>query len=559
MAGGVTCKFLGTVTELLIPSLLAYILDTLIPLQDPVKVYLYGGLMVLCALAALVGNVAANRVAASVSRDSVRALRHDLFDHIMHLTSREIDRFTVPSLISRMSTDTFYIYRMVGMMQRIGIRAPILLLGGIIITLSMDAALSGVMIALMPFMVAIVYFISKKGVPMYAKLQEHVDNLVRIVRENMTGARIIKALCKTEDEKRRFNQVNGQVASSETRASFVMSVNSPTMQFLLNMGLVLVVYVGARRVDAGLSQPGNIIAFLSYFTIILNAMLSITRILTMYSKALASARRIEEVMQGETEQDAKGGISADTSAPKVEFDRVTFSYNKKQPDVQDVSFKLGKGQHLGILGPTGSGKSTLVKLLMRLYDTDAGSIRIDGVDVRDIPLQQLRQKFGVVFQNDTLFRGSIDENVRLGRQVNMAEVEKALTDAQAKAFVDEKGGVDSEVVSRGHNFSGGQQQRLLVSRALAGNPELLILDDAASALDFRTEAALRRALREGYGDTATVMIAQRISAIMHCDVILVLEDGKVQGLGTHEELMQNCELYREIAALQLGGDANANG
>ncbi|MBE5776118.1 MAG: ABC transporter ATP-binding protein [Clostridiales bacterium] len=559
MAGGMSSKFLGTVVELFIPSLLAVILDDIIPLQDAGKVYLYGGLMVLCALLAWAGNVVANRVAASVSRDSVRQLRHDLFDHIMQLTSREIDRFTVPSLISRMTTDTFYVYRVVGMMQRIGIRAPILLLGGILITLSLDSALSLLMIAMMPFMVLIVYFISKKGVPLYARLQEHVDNLVRIVRENMTGARIIKALCKTEDEKARFRHVNEQVASSETRAASIMSINSPTMQFLLNMGLVLVVYVGARRVHNGLSQPGNIVAFLSYFTIILNAMLTITRILTMYSKALASARRIEEVMNGETEQDAQVLLPADANAPKVEFENVSFSYNKKQPDVQGISFKLGKGEHLGILGPTGSGKSTLVKLLMRLYDVDAGSIRIDGVDVRQIPLGDLRRKFGVVFQNDALFRGTIEENVKLGREISMEEVDKALHDAQAAQFVAEKGGADSEVVSRGHNFSGGQQQRMLVSRALAGTPELLILDDASSALDFRTEAALRRALREEYRNTATVMIAQRISAIMHCDVILVLDEGEMKGLGTHEELMESCELYREIAALQLGGDEHANG
>ena len=559
MTGGMTSKFLGTVVELFIPSILAMILDEIIPWKDAGKVYLYGGLRVLCALLAWGGNVVANRVAASVSRDSVRTLRHDLFKHIMSLTSREIDRFTVPSLISRMTTDTFYVYRMVGMMQRIGIRAPILLLGGILITLSLDAALSLLMIALMPFMVLIVYFISKKGVPLYAKLQEHVDNLVRIVRENMTGARIIKALCKTEDEKARFRKVNEQVASSETHAAAIMSINSPTMQFLLNMGLVLVVYVGAKRVHTGLSQPGNIVAFLSYFTIILNAMLTITRILTMYSKALASARRIDEVMHGETEQDAKEPQAPDVHAPKVEFKDVTFSYNKKMPDVQKISFCLGKGQHLGILGPTGSGKSTLVKLLMRLYDVDEGSIRIDGVDVRDIPLGELRRKFGVVFQNDALFRGTIEENVKLGREISMEEVEKALKDAQAAMFVEEKGGVGSEVVSRGHNFSGGQQQRMLVSRALAGTPELLILDDASSALDFRTEAALRRALREEYRNTSTVMIAQRISAIMHCDVILVLEDGEMKGLGTHGELMENCELYREIAALQLGGDEHANG
>ena len=556
MVGGMTCKFLGTIMDLLIPALLAYMLDGIVPTQNKQQIYLYGGLMVLCSILAWVGNVFANRVAAGVARDCTRQIRHDLFGKITRLTSREMDKFTIPSLISRMTTDTYNVYRMTGMMQRIGIRAPILLIGGIIVTMTRDAALSALLVALLPFMALIVWFISRKGVPLYTEQQKNVDHLTRIVRENLTGVRIIKALSKTPDEKRRFGQINETLAASETKAASVMAVNGPTMQFLLNMGLVLVVVVGARRVHFGLTGPGNIIAFISYFTIILNAMLTITRILTMYSKALASARRIEEVLDGEEESAPDVFPEADQSAPHVQFDHVTFSYNKKEPDVKNISFTLNRGQRLGILGPTGAGKSTLIKLLLRLYDPDEGAVRIQGIDIRNLPLEKLRRMFGVVFQNDALFRGNIGENIRLGREISLEEVTRAIADAQAE-FIRNKGGLDAEVVSRGQNFSGGQQQRMLLARALAGQPEILILDDASSALDFKTEAALRAALREGYANTTTVIIAQRISAVMQCDQILVMEDGEPKGLGTHQELMQSCPLYREIAQLQLGGEQDA--
>ena len=516
MVGGMTCKFLGTIMDLLIPALLAYMLDGIVPQRDAGQIYLYGGLMVLCSILAWVGNVFANRVAAGVARDCTRQIRHDLFGKITRLTAGEMDRFTIPSLISRMTTDTYNVYRMTGMMQRIGIRAPILLIGGIIVTMTRDAALSALLVALLPFMALIVWFISRKGVPLYTEQQKNVDHLTRIVRENLTGIRIIKALSK-------------------------------------NMGLVLVVVVGARRVHFGLTGPGNIIAFISYFTIILNAMLTITRILTMYSKALASARRIEEVLDGQEETAPAELPSMDKDAPHIQFDHVTFSYNKKAPDVQDISFSLNRGQRLGILGPTGSGKSTLIKLLLRLYDTDEGAIRIQGVDIRELPLETLRQMFGVVFQNDALFRGTIGENIKLGREISLEEVNRAIADAQAN-FIRDKGGLDAEVVSRGQNFSGGQQQRMLLARALAGTPEILILDDASSALDFKTEAALRAALREGYANTTTITIAQRISAVMQCDQILVMEDGVPKGLGSHQQLLQSCPLYREIAQLQLGGE-----
>ncbi len=555
VACGMSIKLLGTVMDLLIPYILAYIIDTVTPLGEVNRVLLWGLLMVLCSGLALLFNVLANRTAAGVSRDCTRTLRHDLFDHIVHMHSRDIDKITIPSLISRMTTDTFYIYRTLGMTQRMGVRAPIMLIGGICITLTLDPVLSLILIAILPFMAGIVVFISRKGVPLYENLQKRVDDLVRVVRENASGVRIIKALSKSEDEKKRFHEISRGVAQQETHASAIMAINNPTMQFLLNAGLVLVVLFGARRVNSGLTQAGKIVAFLSYFTIILQAMLSITRFLTMFSKALASANRIEEVMETPVESEMTVTGDAIPCAPHIEFRNVTFSYGGVQPSVENISFALGRGETLGILGPTGAGKSTLIRLLLRFYDADSGSILIDGRDVRSLPLGTLRGSVGAVFQNDALFRGTIEENIRLGREISLDEVTDALSRAQAEAFVSEKGGIESEVQSHGSNFSGGQQQRLLLSRALAGTPDILLLDDATSALDFKTEAAFRKALREKSEDITTIIIAQRISAVMHCDKILVMEDGECIGLGTHEELMKDCDLYREVASLQIGGEA----
>jgi len=555
IALGMSVKFFGTLMDLLIPYILAYIIDTVTPLGEVRRVLLWGALMVLCSLLAWVSNVGANRAAATVARDATRAIRHDLFAHIVRMRSAEIDRITIPSLISRMTTDTFYIYRLIGLTQRLGVRAPIMLVGGILITLTLDPALSLILIAILPFMALLILFISRKGVPLYTRLQERVDTLVRVVRENASGVRIIKALDKTEHEKQRFHQVNTDVARQETKASVIMAVNNPTMQFLLNLGLVLVVFAGARRVNSGLTQAGKIVAFLSYFTIILNAMLSITRFLTIASKSVASANRVDEVLGTPLEGSEPAAESPAAGGAHIAFEHVTFSYNHVQPSVRDVSFSLQKGQTLGVLGPTGAGKSTLIRLLLRFYDPDEGRVLIDGQDVRALPLEQLRGRVGAVFQNDALFRGTVADNVKLGREISQEQIEDALRRAQAADFVREKGGPAAGVLTHGSNYSGGQQQRLLLSRALAGIPDILLLDDATSALDFKTEAAFRQALREQSRATTTIIIAQRISAVMHCDQILVMEDGEVAGLGTHEELLQSCPLYQEIAQLQIGGDA----
>lgn len=554
IAFGMSIKFAGTLMDLLIPYILAHIIDKVTPLGEVRRVVLWGALMILCSFVAWLFNVTANRAAATVARDATRAIRHDLFGHIVRMRSSDIDRLTIPSLISRMTTDTFYIYRLIGLTQRLGVRAPIMLIGGICITLTLDPVLSLILIAMLPFMGLLVYVISRKGVPLYAKLQARVDELVRVVRENASGVRIIKALNKSEHEKQRFARVNEGVARQEMKASTILAVNNPAMQFLLNAGLVLVIWAGARRVNGGLTQPGKIVAFLSYFTTILNAMLSITRFLTVSSKSLASARRVEEVMDCPLESSSLPAAQSVEGAAHIAFENVTFAYNKTAPSVHNVSFALKKGQTLGILGPTGAGKSTLIRLLLRFYDADEGVIRIDGRDVRSLELGELRARIGAVFQNDALFRGTIADNVKLGRQITLEEIDDALRAAQAADFVAEKGGENSEVLSHGSNFSGGQQQRLLLSRALAGAPDILLLDDATSALDFKTEAAFRQALRERAGNATTIIIAQRISAVMHCDQILVMEDGEAVGLGTHEELLKSCPLYQEIAQLQIGGE-----
>lgn len=554
MLGGFVFKFSGTVVELLIPMILSYIIDDVVPTGNITLVYWWGGAMLLCAVMALVNNIVANRMASAVAREATRSIRHDLFAKISYLSSRQIDDFSIPSLESRLTTDTYNVNQVIGMMQRLGVRAPILLVGGIFVTMAMEPVLTLVMIAIMPFIGIVVWLVTRKGVPMYTYLQKGIDIMVRTVRENISGIRVIKALSRTEQEKEHFSQVNREVVNRETRASITMGITNPMMNLFLNTGLTLVVVVGAFRVNSGVTKVGAIIAFLSYFTIILNAMLSITRLFVMYSRGSASASRICEVLY--TREDLKV-----TEAPAVSekahvvFDDVSFSYQKKGDDISHISFTLQKGETLGIIGGTGSGKSTIAALLMRLYERDSGSIRISGRPVESIPPEELHTKFGVVFQNDVLFADTIASNIDFGRNLPEERIVQAAQCAQAMEFIDSlPDGFQHMLTPRGTNLSGGQKQRVLLARALAGYSEILILDDSSSALDYRTDASLRKALRENYSDVTTIVIAQRVSSILHADHILVLEDGKALGYGTHEELMETCPLYREISESQMGGD-----
>ena len=555
MSLGIFIKFIGAVMELLLPWILSYMVDEVVPQRELGLILLWGGAMIVAALLALVTNIVANRMAAWVAQHTTQALRHDLFEKISYLSCSQIDRYSIPSLESRLTSDTYNVHQMIGMMQRMGVRAPILLLGGILITLTLDPVLTLVLVCTLPFLGGLVYAVSKRGIPLYVGLQQGVDAMVRTVRENISGIRVIKALSKTDYEKERFAAVNGEVVRREKKAGITMALTNPMMNLLLNVGLTLVIVVGAFRVNAGVTQAGAIIAFLSYFTIILNAMMAITRIFVMCSKGIASGSRIQEVLQ--TPEDLQVSPAPREDSPyHVVFDRVSFSYGKTEPSVENISFRLKPGETLGVIGATGCGKSTLMALLMRLYDPDQGQITLGGRKLTSIPLEELHRKFGVVFQNDVLFADTIYENIDFGRHLPPEEIEKAARCAQAWEFISQlPEGLQHKLTAKGTNLSGGQKQRVLVARALAGTPEILILDDSSSALDYKTDAALRRALREEYQGVTNILIAQRVSSILHADHILVLEEGKELGYGTHQELLRSCPVYQEIAQSQMGVSA----
>jgi ATP-binding cassette subfamily B protein len=376
--------------------------------------------------------------------------------------------------------------------------------------------------------------------------------VVRVVQENITGVRVIKALSKTEHEKKRFNEINEELSDVGLRAGMISGVTNPVCTLILRLGLTLAVIIGAMRVNNDVMKPGVIVAALQYFVMIINAMMGVTRIFVMWSKGEASAKRVAEVLRMEEDLQLLPGEEPEENAPHIEFRDVTFSYTGVGTNIENLSFRLEHGQTLGILGATGSGKSTVLNLLMRLYDVDSGAVLLDGQDVRTIPNDVLRKKFGVVFQNDFLAEGTIGGNIRFFRELPDEAVERAACHAQASFIREKEGAMDAEVVVRGNNLSGGQKQRLLIARALAAEPEILVLDDASSALDYATDASLRRALRENYRHTTTVVVAQRISSLRHADLILVLDDGQVIGMGNHQQLMESCEEYRIIAHTQMG-------
>ena len=565
MSGGFAIKFTGAIMDLLIPWMLSTIIDDVIPTGDMGRVLIWGGLMILAAGAVYAFNVIPNRMAAHVARDITEEVRRDLYSKTSSLSCAQVDRLTIPSLISRITSDTYNIPRMLNMIQRLGVRAPILLVGGLIVTMAMEPRLGAVLLLLMPLMGLTIYFISKKGIPMYTETQRRVDRLVQTVRENVVGIRVIKALSKEGYERERFNRTNGELAQQEAKAGITMAATNPLMNLFLNFGLVAVILLGAFLVDAGVTKIGRIIAFQSYFTIILTAVISLSRMFVILSKGAASAGRIAEVLNlpEELQPELESGGERDPKASPDEFiafDHVTFSYLGQTPNIQDLSFTLKKGETLGIIGSTGSGKSTVVNLLMRLYDVTGGQVRIGGVDVKKIPPEKLHRMFGVVFQSDVLFADTIRENIAFGRTMDEADIEAAAAEAQAKEFILERdGSYESMLTIRGSNLSGGQRQRLLIARALAGQPPVLILDDSSSALDYKTDASLRTAIRENLSGTTSVIVAQRVSSVMQADHILVLEAGKEAGYGTHEELMESCPVYQEIAGSQLGDGIQHHG
>ena len=560
-------KLLGAVMELFVPYLMEIILDEVVPAGQTKWVFIYGGLMLVCAGGCLLANIIANRMSAVSSGKITLAIRHDLFERLSGLSARQMDRLTVSSAESRLTSDTYNINQLLARIQRLGVRAPILLVGGVVMMLGMDAPLALVLIIMLPAIALIVYFVTKASVPLYTKEQGVLDKVVRVLQENITGIRVIKALSKTEYEKGRFNQVNQELTDVDQKAGIISGITNPAASLILNLGLTVVVVAGAYRVNAGSCQSGVIVAFLQYFVMILNAMLGVTRIFVIWSKGEASARRVADVLATPADltvlpAPTEGKEKAQEGpVPHVEFRDVSFSYTGIGENISHLSIALMRGESLGILGATGSGKSTILNLLMRFYDPDQGQILIDGRDVRTIPPEELRPKFGVVFQNDFVAEGTIADNIRFGKKdASEEEVRHAAEVAQACEFITAKPKqFEERIVEGASNVSGGQKQRLSIARAIVRHPQIYIYDDSFSALDFATDAKLRKALKGEVKDAIMMIVAQRVSTIMNADQIVVLNEGRVVGQGTHSELLKTCQIYHEIASSQLSEEELAYG
>lgn len=548
LALGMTVKIVGSAAELVLPYILSYIIDELTPLKDSGRIYLMGGVMLFFALVALGGNIWANRLSAKVAGNMTHDIRYDLFKKTSYLKCRQVDEVTVPSLISRLTSDTYYVNQMVARTMRMGVRAPILLLGGLVFCFLLNVRLALVLLAVVPVVAAPMWLITRKSIPMYSAVQRRGDNMVRSVQEDIAGIRVIKALSKTEYEDKKFEGVAGDLASTEFKAQRIMSLTNPLTSLILNLGLVGVIVAGAYFS----SEPGDITGFLTYFTIVLNAMLGISKIFVIISRGAASSERIERVLELDERETVEERPAGDDRYA-IQFKNVSFSYNGKEDNLYNISFALKRGQSLGIIGATGCGKSTIINLLMRFYDVNSGAVYVGGEDVRSVPADKLREKFGAVFQNDFLMAASVRENIDYGRNLTDEQIERAADCAQAREFIEGlSGGLDYDLAQKAGNLSGGQKQRLLIARALAGDPEIIVLDDSSSALDYATDSALRRSIAHEYASATKVIVAQRVSSVKNCDLIMVLDDGKIDGLGTHDELMASCAEYRSIAKTQMG-------
>jgi len=553
MAAGFLVKVTGTVAELFLPYILTHILENVIIEQNIGKIVFYGVVMVIFSIIACLGNIIANRMAAKVTTRFSKAMRKELFSKTLYLSATDTDKFTIPSLESRITTDTYNVQNFIGMMQRMGVRAPILLIGGTVLTMLMDSALSLVMLATLPVIFATVYGISRKGVPLYSDVQKSVDGMVRVAREDIQGIRVIKALSKNDHENRRYDRVNRELSARERKAGTIMGIVNPVMTLLMNLGIAGVVAVAAYRVKSDLTSPATVIAFMQYFTLISMAMMSLSRMFVMYTKCAASANRISQVL----DTPDRYTVTPDTNPTDnahVTFSDVGFSYFGKSKNLENISFSLQKGQRLGIIGATGSGKSTLIRLLLRFYEPNEGEIRINGKNITSYSREDLTNRIGASLQNGFIYADTIAENIRFGREISDEDIRRAAEIAQAHGFIsDIPDGYGHLLSANGTNLSGGQRQRVLLARALAGNPDILILDDSSSALDYKTDALLRQALDANLTDTTVITVAQRVSSVKNCDLILVLEDGRIIGKGTHNDLLETCLAYREISDSQMGG------
>ena len=550
-------KLVEAVLELYLPLLMAQVIDKGALTDDSGYVIRMGGVMLGIVTVGLCCALICQYMASVTSQGFGTELRNAMFSHISRLSQREVDRFGTPSLINRVTGDVNQLQYAVAMLIRLVIRAPFLCIGGIIMALSIDWRLSLVIVAAVPLFVLVIVLVMRKTVPLHRTVQGRLDKLTRILRENLSGVRVIRAFARTGEERRRFADSTADHTTAAIRVGRLSALLNPVTQLIMNAAILAIVWFGGVRVEAGGMTTGEIIAFINYVNQILLALIVVANLVVTFTKAYASAGRVLEVL--DTQPSVFGGDRSpdrDPAAPAVEYRNVSFSYGAGDEELSNISFAVDKGAVVGIIGGTGAGKSTLMNLLMRFYDVTGGEVLVEGIDVRQYPLEELRDMVGLVPQQVELFSGTIADNIRWGKEVaDDAEVKEAARMAQAAEFIEQKkDGYDTAVERGGANLSGGQKQRIAIARALVRHPAILVLDDASSALDYATDAALRRAIRTGTKGMTVFMISQRVSAVKDADLILVLDDGRLAGSGRHEELLANCEVYQEICQSQERGD-----
>ncbi len=550
---GPLCKLTEAIFELIVPLVMAKIIDVGIANGDTDYIWRHGLILVLLAALGLSCALVCQYMASVASQGVGTRLRSDLYRHINTLSHRELDKLGTAALVTRVSNDVNAVQTAVAMLIRLVVRAPFLVIGATIMAFSISPRLSLIFLGAMAAIILVMFPIMKVTVKLFKKQQRSLDGISRITRENLSGVRVVRAFSRQDYERERFEENAEEFRKAAVRAGRINALLNPAIFIAVNVAYVLIVWFGGGFADTGTDglTQGLVIALVNYMTQISLALVVVANLVTIFTRAAASSARINEIFDMQPSVvGADKSPAQDKNAPAVSFKNVRFAYSTGDDALEDISFDLDRGEVLGIIGGTGSGKSTVVNLLCRFYDTDSGEVRVNGANVRDYPTAELHRIISLVPQKTELLSGTLRENMKLGRDdITDEQIQKALEVAQAKEFTDSlDGGLDAEILQGGKNFSGGQKQRLAIARAVAQNPEILILDDSSSALDYATDAKLREALKTL--PMTCVIISQRANSIRHANKILVLDDGKAVGLGTHAELLRTCEIYREICLTQ---------
>lgn len=552
-------KLLEAILEILIPTIMVLIVDKGVKNMDQTYILKIGGILLLIACLGYGAAFVCQYNSAIVSQGFGTLLRNALFDKIGTFSHNELDKFGTPSLINRITSDVNQLQLAVAMLLRLAVRVPFLCVGGVIMAMYLDLRLSSVIILILPFFALVIYLIMSRTIPLYKVVQKKLDNLAIVLRENLSGVRIIRAFARTDYENKRFKNSNNDYADTAISVGRISALMSPMTNIIMNVSVLGILWFGGMRVDVGGMTQGKVMAYINYNTLVLSALIIVANLVVTFTKAAASAARVNEVFDTETtivdhlEECASTKIS-NAKAPIVQFKDVSYMYNdSSEYSIKNISFKIEAGETVGIIGGTGSGKSTVLNLIPRFYDVTEGDIFVRGVNVKDYPQKELRNKIGIVPQKAVLFSGTVTENIKWGLlDATDEQVKKAAEIAQAADFISKlPEGYETKISQGGNNLSGGQKQRLTIARALVRQPDILMLDDSSSALDYATDAALRKAIKNNTENMTVIMVTQRVSTIKNADKIIVMDDGEMVGVGTHDELMQNCEVYKEIYVSQL--------